>query len=290
MDNKKLTENTTGDAQRRLVEQALSGDKQALWELLADVQDMIFNLSLRMLGTVCDAQDATQDILLRIMEALPSFRKESAFSTWVYKITVNYLKSYKKSMFAQRPLSFDFYGEDILNGKTSGLSDPVQEADRPVLAEELKLSCTNVMLQCLDADSRCIFVLGTMFRVDSSVASEALGLSPQAYRQRLCRARKKMAEFLKSYCGAERGAGVCNCGKRVDYAIESHRLDPANLEYSVLKESGRPIVAQCKEAMELLDGLSTVFDRLPRYAAPEKTKQLLSKLLQTKAMQTVKNS
>lgn len=290
MSNEKLAENTAEDVEQDLVAQALSGDKQALWELLAGVQDTVFNLSLRMLGTVCDAQDAAQDILLRIMEALPSFRKESAFSTWAYRIAVNYLKSYKKSMFAQHPLSFDYYGEDILNGKASGFSDPVQEADRPLLAEELKLSCTNVMLQCLDADSRCIFVLGTMFRIDSRVASEVLGLSPQAYRQRLCRVRKKMAGFLKAYCGAEGGTGVCSCGKRVEYAIESHRLDPGNLEYSALEEVGQDLIVRYKEAMELLDGFSTIFDRLPRYTAPEKTKQLLSKLLQTKAMQTVKNS
>ena len=68
--------------------------------------------------------------------------------------------------------------------------------DRGILEEELKLSCTNVMLQCLDGESRCIFILGTMFRLDSAVAGEILGISPAAYRKRLSRIREKMAAFL----------------------------------------------------------------------------------------------
>ena len=56
-----------------------------------------------------------------------------------------------------------------------------------MLARELKLSCTNVMLQCLDADSRCAYVLGTMFKVDSSTAADVLGITPEAYRS-ACRA------------------------------------------------------------------------------------------------------
>lgn len=56
-----------------LVAQAVSGDKEALEVLIADVQDMIFNLSLRMLGTFADAEDATQDILLKIITHLSSF-------------------------------------------------------------------------------------------------------------------------------------------------------------------------------------------------------------------------
>ncbi len=51
------------------------------------------------------------------------------------------------------------------------------------------------MLQCLDADSRCIYILGTMFR-GQPLAAEILDLSPEAYRQRLSRIRKKMAGFL----------------------------------------------------------------------------------------------
>ena len=153
----------------RLVDLAASGNRDALEELLGDVQDMVFNLSLRMLGTVPDAEDACQEILIKVMTHLSDFRKESRFSTWVFRIAVNHVLAYRKHMFSQHPLSFEYYVEDIANGREEDVPDMTGGVDRGILEEELKLSCTNVMLQCLDGESRCIFILGTMFRLDSAV-------------------------------------------------------------------------------------------------------------------------
>ena len=209
---------------------ATAGDKKALETLIGSVQDMVFNLSLRMLGTFSDAEDATQDILLKMITHLSSFRGESAFTTWVFRIAANHLKNYKKHMFAHHPLSFEFYGNDIENGKIEDLPDLTQNVEKDLLAEELKMSCTNVMLQCLDVESRCIFILGTMFKLDSRIAGEILGITPEAYRQRLSRTRKKMADFLGQYCG-EYGRGKCKCKDRINYAVQNHRIDPRQLDY-----------------------------------------------------------
>ena len=191
----------TNEELLQLIHKATAGDKKALETVLISVQDLVFNLSLRMLGTFPDAEDATQDILLKLITHLSSFKGESAFSTWVFRIASNHLKNYQKHMFAKFPLSFDFYGDDIKNAKIHDLPDLTQNVEQSILAEELKLSCTNVMLQCLDSESRCIFVLGTMFKVDSRIAGDILGITPEAYRQRLSRVRKKVAEFLREYCG-----------------------------------------------------------------------------------------
>ena len=85
-----------------LVEKATAGDREALETVISSVQDLVFNLSLRMLGTFADAEDATQDILLKVIAHLSSFKNESAFSTWVFRIAVNHLKNYKKHMFFLR--------------------------------------------------------------------------------------------------------------------------------------------------------------------------------------------
>lgn len=108
---------------QKLVRLAAEGDKGALEQLLTGVQDLVFNLSLRMLGTIHDAEDASQEILIRVMTNLTSFRGESAFTTWVFRIAVNHLKNYRKSMFAQHPLSFEYYGEDIVSGKEKDIPD-----------------------------------------------------------------------------------------------------------------------------------------------------------------------
>lgn len=272
-----------------LVEKATAGDREALETVIAGVQDLVFNLSLRMLGTFADAEDATQDILLKVITHLSSFKKESAFSTWVFRIAVNHLKNYKKHMFAQRPLSFEFYGEDIKNGNIHDVPDLTQNVEKTVLAEELKLSCTNVMLQCLDTDSRLIFVLGTMFQADSRIAGEILGISPEAYRQRLSRVRKKMADFLSEYCG-EYGKGTCRCANRINYAIQNHRIDPSHQDYTAAEELTRKTMLDVKEAMEEIDDLAQHFSFARLYATPEQTRQFMNDFLNSTSLSVVKNA
>ncbi len=274
-ENQKLSE---------LIGQAAAGDKAALETVLAGVQDLVFNLSLRMLGTFHDAEDASQDILLKVMTHLSSFKGESAFTTWVFRIAVNHLKDYQKHMFAQFPLSFEFYGEDIRSGKIQDVPDLTQNAEKAILAEELKLSCTNVMLQCLDPVSRCIFILGTMFRVDSRIAGDILGITPEAYRQRLSRVRKKMAEFLSEYCG-EYGKGTCHCANRVNYAIQNHRIAPGRLDFTAARPSDAAV--EVKAAMEEIDGYAQQFSFCRTYQSPERLKRMIRDFLNGPAFSAV---
>ncbi len=272
-----------------LVDKATAGDKKALETLVADVQDIIFNLSLRMLGTFADAQDATQDILLKMITHLSSFEGKSSFTTWVFSIAANHLKNYKKYMFAQYPLSFEYYGDDIENGKIKDIPDLTQNVEKNILAEELKLSCTNVMLQCLDAESRCIFIMGTMFKIDSRIAGDILGMTPEAYRQRLSRIRRKMADFLEQYCG-EYGSGKCRCKDRVNYAIKSHRINPLQLDYTTAEEISIETMFEVKKAMEDIDDLSQDFSFCKPYQSPEHTKNMIREFLESTQFNLIKNS
>ncbi len=275
---------STDNELQALIGQAVAGDKQSMETLLVGVQDLVFNLSLRMLGTFPDAEDASQDILLKVMTHLPSFRGESAFSTWVFSIAVNHLKNYKKHRFAKYPFSFDYYGDDILHAKVQEVPDLTQDVEKAVLAEELKQSCTNVMLQCLDTESRCIFILGTMFRVDSRIAGDILGITPEAYRQRLSRVRKKMAGFLTEYCG-EYGKGACYCGERVNYAIKNHRIHPSRLDF--YNAVPKQVMLDVTAAMEEIDAISQEFSFFRLYEPPERLKMFLVNFLDGAAFSVV---
>ncbi len=283
-----MTKKTNGELQA-LVKKATAGDKKSLETLAASVQDMVFNLSLRMLGTFADAEDATQDILLKMITHLSSFRGDSAFTTWVFRIAVNHLKDYKKHMFAHHPLSFEYYGDDIENGKIRDVPDLTQNVEKELLAEELKMSCTNVMLQCLDAESRCIFILGTMFKLDSRIAADILEITPEAYRQRLSRIRKKMADFLGQYCG-EYGSGRCRCKDRINYAIENHRINPLQLDYTTATEIPMETMLDVKNAMEAIDDLSQDFSFCKPYESPERTRHLIQEFLASTQLSIVQNS
>ena len=278
---------TTNEELLELIQKATAGDKPSLETVIGSVQDLVFNLSLRMLGTFPDAEDASQDILLKVMTHLSSFKGESSFSTWVVRIAVNHLKDYKKHMFARFPLSFEFYGDDIQNAGTEDVPDLTQNVEQAILAEELKLSCTNVMLQCLDTESRCIFILGTMFRVDSRIAGDILGITPEAYRKRLSRVRKKMADFLTEYCG-EYGTGKCHCSDRANYAIQSRRINPAQLYYQTAVPV--QIMLDVKEAMEEIDDLSQEFSFCRTWQTPENLKQFIKEFLNGTSFSVVRNS
>lgn len=279
----------TNEELQALVGKATAGDEKALETLITGVQDIVFNLSLRMLGTFADAEDATQDILLKMITHLSSFRGESLFTTWVFSIAVNHLKNYKKHMFAHCPLSFEYYGDDIENGKIQDVPDLTQNVEMNILAEELKMSCTNVMLQCLDTESRCIFILGTMFKVDSRIAGEVLEMTPEAYRQRLSRIRRKMADFLEQYCG-EYGSGRCKCKDRVNYAIQSHRINPLQLDYTTATEISVQTMLDVKNAMEDIDDLSQDFLFCKPYQSPERTKHLIQEFLNSTQFNIIQNS
>lgn len=278
--------NITNEELPALIEKATAGDKESLETVILSVQDLVFNLSLRMLGTFPDAEDAAQDILLKILTHLSSFKGESAFSTWVFRIAINHLKNYQKHVFAKFPLSFEFYGDDINNGNIDDVPDLTQNVEKSILAEELKLSCTNVMLQCLDPESRCIFILGTMFKVDSRIAGDILGVSPEAYRQRLSRIRRKMADFLMEYCG-EYGSGRCRCANRVNYAIQNHRINPAQLDFTSAVPKKIIVV---KEAMENIDVLSQEFAFCKTWQSPASLKEFIQMFLDGASCSVVTNA
>lgn len=279
-------DNTLHKEMDQLIDKAIAGDKAALEQLLTGVQDMVFNFSLRMLGMIPDAEDAAQEILIKVMTHLSAFRRESSFSTWVFGIAANHLKDYRKNMFSQHPLSFEFYGEDIACGKEKDVPDLSSGIEQSILEEELKLSCTNVMLQCLDRESRCIFILGTMFRVDSRVAADILNISPEAYRKRLSRVREKMAAFMGQYCGLS-GTGMCSCKNRINYAIATHRLNPLNPEYSVLKQGSDEVIKDTKNAMEKVDDLTFVYSDMPFYRASEKAREWMEDFLRSETFRRI---
>lgn len=93
----------------------------------------------------------------------------------MFSIAANHLKDSRERMFAQVPFSFEMYGADIEDADLGSVPDMTEGVDRRLLAEELKMSCANVMLQCLEPEDRCIFILGTMFKLDSRIAGEVLG-------------------------------------------------------------------------------------------------------------------
>lgn len=174
-------------AEAGLVTRATSGDAEALEQVVRLIQDPIYRLALRMLWRPADAEDATQEIMIRVITRLGSWRAEASLVTWAYRLGVNYLLNLRRrTALEQRQMTFDAFGDELLVGLAAADYDG---PDAALLADEIRLSCTQALLQCLDRLDRVTYVLGELFGLPSDQAAWIIDTSPAAYRKRLERAR-----------------------------------------------------------------------------------------------------
>ncbi len=221
---------------RELLQSAQSGNGQALEQLLLRHQPWIFNIAVRMLqGGPQDAEDATQDILIKVLQGLPAFRGESKFSTWLYRIAVNHLLNVKKDKWsaAASICSFSVAAAGLQQVPDFDLPDPsTVPVPIAVLVEEVKMVCTVGTLLCLDGRQRLAFILGEVFGVSDEVGAEILEVTPDNFRQILSRARRDLYEYLRGNCSLVDPERPCKCARKTRAYIQGGFVDPQNLKFT----------------------------------------------------------
>jgi len=235
---------TLEDAARR----AIDGDRDALDGLVRDLQGDIYGLALRMLWNREDAEDATQEILVRAVTRLSRFDFRSRLKTWVYRIAVNYILDVKKSAVERLHLTFDQFADDLAEGLSA---DPSTDAERSLLVEEVKIGCTLGMLQCLDRPHRLAYVLGEIMDMSGPEAADALEITPDVFRKRLQYARAAIISFTRSYCGLVSDTAACACNRRVPPALRAGRVRADSFDFAANASSfqeTRAIVRQVEGA------------------------------------------
>jgi RNA polymerase sigma factor (sigma-70 family) len=175
-----------------LLQEATAGDLAALDRLLRLLQPGVYNLALRMLGQRDDAADATQEILLKIVTHLGSFRGQAAFSTWVFQVARHHLLTAATRAREFPTVSFDAIAHKLGAGLelAVGLAGPQRmlTPEDKLAARQVALSCTQGMLMALDRPHRLAYVLDLLFDLDSQQAGEVPAITAAAYRQRPSRA------------------------------------------------------------------------------------------------------
>ena len=169
-----------------LARRAVDGEREAVADLVRELQGTVYALALRMLWHPQDAEDATQEILVRVVTRLAQFDFKSRLRTWAYRVATNYLIDVKRSCAELQNLTFSSFAEDVASGLST---DGPAEQDHSILTEEVKIGCTLGMLQCLDRPHRLAYVLGEILDLPAPEAAQALDLQPAAFRKRLQRAR-----------------------------------------------------------------------------------------------------
>lgn len=210
---------------------AVAGDKKALEMVIKTIQPDVYAIALRFVWHPHDAEDATQDILIKVMTNLGSFRGDSRFSTWVYRIASNALLTMNKKRMETQPITFDAFAADLSHSVSNEEWDD-EQPDSSRLLDEVKVGCTLALLQCLDRKHRLAYILGDIMLLDHSEAAEALDVSQSSYRKQLSRARQKVESFMMSHCGVVNTSNACHCSRRVNTAIHLGRVNPDNLLFS----------------------------------------------------------
>lgn len=252
----------------RLVARAVDGDKAALAEVIAQLQDPLYRLALRMTGRPADAEDAVQEILIRVVTRLSTWRGEAKLLTWAYRVGANYLISqHRRSAAENAQLSLDDFGASLLDGLAT---EDYRGPEAALLTEEVRLSCTQAVLQCLSRDERVAFVLGDLFGLSAAEAAWVLDITPAAYQKRWERAKQRLGAFLRDSCGLVNQAAPCRCARRVVRASELGRIDVAHPAYAkhAVRQGGRTVAAAAQELSRLRDA-AAVLAAHPDYAAPQ---------------------
>ena len=131
---------------RSLAAAAVAGDRSALEELIYRHQAWIYNIALRMVWEPAEAEDVTQEALLKIVTKLSTYRGDSSFRTWLYRIVANHVLNMKRRTHEQAGMSFEKFGQGLAQSPDSELPDPKSvPVELPVLVEEAKLGCTMAM-------------------------------------------------------------------------------------------------------------------------------------------------
>lgn len=240
------------DPPASLVEAARAGDARALEQVVVAIRDRVYRLSLRMVACPADAEDATQEILIRVITRLSTYRGEAAFTTWVHRIAVNHLLDRSKSPVERMRLDFDLFAADLLDGLAAS---PSTAPDAAVLEREVQLACTHALLTCLDRDHRIAYILGEIFQLDSNEAGYICEIPPATYRKRLSRARTQVRGFLSGHCGLVSDAAACRCAKRVDTAIAAGRVDRHALAFTDRTIAANDDIIRFHDAAALLRSL-----------------------------------
>lgn len=201
------------------------------------------------------AEDATQEILIKIVTHLGSFEGRSRFRTWAYRIAVNHLLNVQKSDMERQGVTFTDLGREMDSLPDLDLPDPKSvPVELPLLVEEAKVGCTTAMLMCLDRRQRLAFVLGEVFGASDRIGAEVMEVSPENFRQLLARARRDLYSFMNDKCGLVNPANPRRCAKKTQAFINKGYLDPARLQFTA--ERVRHVREIAPSRLEELQALS----------------------------------
>lgn len=187
---------TEREADAVLVERVQRGDKRAFELLVAKYQRKIFRLLSRLIRDPAEVEDVAQEAFIKAYRALPGFRGESAFYTWLYRIAVNTAKNHLAAS-KRRPVGSSSYENDEGEtfDETANLSD--NNTPEAALASREIATTVNAAIDALPEELRTAIVLREIEGLSYEEIAQSMGCPIGTVRSRIFRAREAIAARLR---------------------------------------------------------------------------------------------
>ncbi|HVM07719.1 MAG TPA: RNA polymerase sigma factor [Acidimicrobiales bacterium] len=251
-----------------LAKRAADGDRESLSALLHELQHPMYRLALRFLGHPQDAQDATQEILIRLVTHLGSFEGRSKFTTWAYTVATRSLLRTRRR-FVESSVKGPEQFAAFLDAGLGDIDPTIDEAEYRLLCDEVRISCTYGMLLCVPRDQRLAYLLADVIGLTDVEGAEILECSREAFRQRVSRARRTIRYVVENRCGLVDPGNPCRCGRQI---ASSERA-------GILRRDSLPLARHPREEVRVwieplakqLDDVVAIGDlyRFDRFKAPD---------------------
>lgn len=180
----------TGIREQKWVAAAREGDQGAFEELVHLYEKRVLALTLRMCKNPEDAAEAAQEAFFAAWQGLGSFRGDSSFSTWLYRLASNACVDLLRRE-GRHPAASSLDDEELNLDIPSSLPSPQEEAERRELAEQVAAG-----LRALPPEYRAVLVLREIQQLRYDEIGEALDLDVGTVKSRISRGRKKLRSFL----------------------------------------------------------------------------------------------
>lgn len=264
---------------KQLINDALGGSKTALEYLLKRHYNFIYNVALRFVLNPDDAQDLTQEAVIKVITKLSQFNQKSEFRTWLYRIVFNHFLNSKRQKLETVVFDFGDYGNSLDNIPFEEINNQEQEDFKDKI-EDAKIGCMTGMLLCLSREQRLVYILGEIFEVDSKTGSDLLEISADNFRQQLTRARKDLYNFMNNKCGLVNSSNPCRCPKKTKGFIKAGWVNEQDLQFNNhftkrISEISVDKANQCDNVME--EKYASLFKDHPYYDK-DKSSELINNL------------
>ena len=188
------------ELERSLLRRLRDRDERAFRELLAAHRDRVYNITFRMLGNRHEAEDVAQEVFITVFKTIDTFREESKFSTWLYRVAVNHCKNRIKYLARRHDRDREELDDQTSGAATNGaISAPMPSApDRALEGAQMEKLLQDA-IATLEEDQRMVVILRDVEDLSIEEICEITGLPDGTVKSRLHRARLVLRKKLSRH-------------------------------------------------------------------------------------------